>query len=472
MPSPSASSARMRAACASARRSSRPLAIASDWLWSVIAMYSRPASRAAAAIVRDVVLAVGLGGVHVQVAAQIGALDQARQRVRCGRLDLAAHLAQLRRNPRRGRAPRRCPPRVSPATRASSAIRNSPYSFSLKPRPIARSRSAMLCAFEPVKYCIAAPRLSAATSRRSAWKPPLEQDARLGVAVAEHALDQRVVDEVVHQRRPARRRRAGRGRRRSRSRAAGCRPARSSAPGARSRRYADERGGGVVRVATAGGGRRSACAPRAPSGSALPSSRPSLAARGCGRRRRRARGRRACGCRARDTASRRSSARRPAGAAGRGSSAGTRRPARGGYAASPVSAISRIRAARSLPMPGNLAQAGLVERASSCGWLAAMSAPLRYARILNGLSSLISSRSAISRRMRAIAALSKPQAFGLDAVVEQARAAGGERRGDRRARARAGRSRTGSRRRRRRRPWPRSRRPPARARSGRRSSAS
>ena len=42
---------RMRAACSSARRSSRPLAIASAWLWSVIAMYSSPASRAARAIV-------------------------------------------------------------------------------------------------------------------------------------------------------------------------------------------------------------------------------------------------------------------------------------------------------------------------------------------------------------------------------------------------------------------------------------
>src|SRR5438067_13040476 len=60
-----------------------------------------------------------------------------------------------------------------------------------------------------------------------------------------------------------------------------------------------------------------------------------------------------------------------------------------------------------------------------------MSAPLRYARILKGLSSLISRRSAISRRILAIATLSNPQAFRLDLVVEQPRAAGGERRGDR-----------------------------------------
>src|SRR6266852_5802609 len=60
-----------------------------------------------------------------------------------------------------------------------------------------------------------------------------------------------------------------------------------------------------------------------------------------------------------------------------------------------------------------------------------MSAPLRYARILNGLSFLISRRSAISRRMRAIARLSKPEAFGLDMVVERPRAAGRERFGRR-----------------------------------------
>src|SRR5436305_6662515 len=59
-----------------------------------------------------------------------------------------------------------------------------------------------------------------------------------------------------------------------------------------------------------------------------------------------------------------------------------------------------------------------------------MSAPLRYARILKGLSSLISSRSAISRRTRAIAALSKTQTFGFDAEVEQPRPAAAERRRD------------------------------------------
>src|SRR5436305_9977733 len=56
-----------------------------------------------------------------------------------------------------------------------------------------------------------------------------------------------------------------------------------------------------------------------------------------------------------------------------------------------------------------------------------MSAPFRYARILNGLSFLISRRSAISRRIRAMAGLSNPQSFGLDVVVEHARASSRER---------------------------------------------
>src|SRR5690242_6546305 len=72
-----------------------------------------------------------------------------------------------------------------------------------------------------------------------------------------------------------------------------------------------------------------------------------------------------------------------------------------------------------------------------------MSAPFRYARILNGFSSLISRRSAISRRIRAMAALSiavrmrvvlQPQAVGFDVVVEQSRAAVHERGRDRVAR--------------------------------------
>src|SRR5260370_40291869 len=91
-----------------------------------------------------------------------------------------------------------------------------------------------------------------------------------------------------------------------------------------------------------------------------------------------------------------------------------------------------MRAARSLPMPGISRSAAVSSVVSSCGWLATMSAPFRYARILNGLSALISRRSAISRRMRAIAGLSNAQPFDLDVVIQQARAARAQREGDRR----------------------------------------
>src|ERR1700730_3955118 len=91
-----------------------------------------------------------------------------------------------------------------------------------------------------------------------------------------------------------------------------------------------------------------------------------------------------------------------------------------------------MRAARSLPMPGISRHDAGSSVVSSWGWLATMSAPFRYARILNGLSALISRRSAISRRMRATAWLSNPQPFDLDAVIQEARAARLQREGDRR----------------------------------------
>src|SRR6185436_5617561 len=79
-------------------------------------------------------------------------------------------------------------------------------------------------------------------------------------------------------------------------------------------------------------------------------------------------------------------------------------------------------------MPGISRRPAASSVARSCGWLEAMSAALRYARILKGFSSLISSRSAISRRMRAMAALSNPETFHLDLVVEHTRSARGQRR--------------------------------------------
>ena len=65
---------------------------------------------------------------------------------------------------------------------------------------IARSRSAMLCGFEPVKYWRAAPRLSRGTRRRSAWNPPQSSTLDLVSPCASDALDELVAGERVHQR--------------------------------------------------------------------------------------------------------------------------------------------------------------------------------------------------------------------------------------------------------------------------------
>ena len=53
----------------------------------------------------------------------------------------------------------------------------------------------MLWALEPVKYCIAAPRLSARHEPQVGLVAALQPHARLRVAVAEHALDARMRDE-------------------------------------------------------------------------------------------------------------------------------------------------------------------------------------------------------------------------------------------------------------------------------------
>ncbi len=47
----------------------------------------------------DVILAVGFRRVHVQIAAQIGALDQARQHMKGGGIDFALHLTHFGRHP-------------------------------------------------------------------------------------------------------------------------------------------------------------------------------------------------------------------------------------------------------------------------------------------------------------------------------------------------------------------------------------
>ena len=188
--------------------------------------------------------------------------------------------------------------------------------------------------------------------------------------------------------------------------------------------------------------------------------------------------------------------RRPAAAADRAVSAGSERRAPGEIAQVPVSQISRMRSDKSLPMPGHSRSRVASRPATGSGLLATMSAPLRYARILNGFSPLSSSRSAISPSTRAIATLSRAIAgqFPIAKLsmfnaargvsndehrqlatltrrpsvsilkVEQRRAARGERRRQRPLPVRAAPGRRGSRPRLRRTPWRRGRQPRARGR--------
>ena len=108
--------------------------------------------------------------------------------------------------------------------------------------------------------------------------------------------------------------------------------------------------------------------------------------------------------------------------------------------------------------PGPLAQARRLEAGDRLGVLATMSAPFRYARILNGLSPFSSSMSPISPRMRAIAEVIEAASprqrgalrFRCGSRAERAPPAASASRTARPCRAAPG--RTGSRHRRRRRP--------------------
>jgi len=62
-----------------------------------------------------------------------------------------------------------------------------PYSFSLNPRPMARSRSAIVCAFDPVKYCHGGAAALDGDEPQIGLESALDEDARLGVAVPEDA---------------------------------------------------------------------------------------------------------------------------------------------------------------------------------------------------------------------------------------------------------------------------------------------
>src|SRR5882672_7606647 len=82
-------------------------------------------------------------------------------------------------------------------------------------------------------------------------------------------------------------------------------------------------------------------------------------------------------------------------------------------------------------MPGSSRSCLSSMRATGSAHALIVSAADRYARILKRFSPLISSRSAISANTWAIGWLSTREAVALDGVVEQPRAARGERGGNR-----------------------------------------
>ena len=147
----------------------------------------------------EIVFAVGLCGVHVQIAAQIRTFDETRKRARLRRLDLAAELAKLRRDPfesKRGvnlffaltgdfcfvRATEK-PVFVQLEPTADRAISQ---------RDVVRFRSG-----EVLQGGAAALHRD---ETQIGLEPSANQDARLRLAVAEHTFNRGILHEVVHQR--------------------------------------------------------------------------------------------------------------------------------------------------------------------------------------------------------------------------------------------------------------------------------
>ena len=112
---------------------------------------------------------VGRGRVHVQVAADVVERDQPRRLESPARARRGPRAARAR--GRRGRGARRPPPRSRSAASRRSRRRGSRTRETCSPRRTAASRSATLCACEPVKCCSRLPKFSGSTTRRSTGMP-------------------------------------------------------------------------------------------------------------------------------------------------------------------------------------------------------------------------------------------------------------------------------------------------------------
>ena len=116
------------------------------------------------------------------------------------RLELAAALAQLGRDPRRARAPRRPPPRSRSAASRRSRRRGSRTRRRAGPRRTADSRSATLCALAPVKCCSTLPNWSGSTTLRSTFMPACVSTRAPASPAELHRLDQRQLGQRRGQR--------------------------------------------------------------------------------------------------------------------------------------------------------------------------------------------------------------------------------------------------------------------------------
>ena len=143
------------------------------------------------------VAAVGEGRVAVQVAADVVDRDQLRQlALRAPRAARPVPRAAPARC-RRSRGARRPPPRSRRGVTSPDSISVIPCSETERPRATASSRSATLCACEPVKCWSRLPKASGATIRRST-EMPLWVCARTPLRPADAGGgDQRVRGEVL-----------------------------------------------------------------------------------------------------------------------------------------------------------------------------------------------------------------------------------------------------------------------------------
>src|SRR5687767_14779353 len=315
---------------------------------------------------------------------------------------------------------------VALATTWPSSSRVSPYSFRVMPRCCARSRSSMLWALEPVKYCIAAPRLSPGTTRRSTWAPlrtrtldlvsPRPSTCSTRGWVMKVSITDR--SAPVH----------------SRSTSPQVSTPRRKLPTGRIEADGCAATSDVMMSSASAAASASRCRPAV-------RRRSSMALRICdsffGPMPFSSRSRPAFAASLSDsTLSTLSEWYRRATVFGPTPWSRKRSRIVGGkvcissrYGAHvPVSASSLMRAERSFPMPGSPRSWASVSPATCSPEVCTTSAADRYARILKAFSPLISSRSAMSDSTRAMAALSTHEPLPLEAVVEHPRPAGLERR--------------------------------------------